>query len=382
MKENEKIEIQEEIESRKTGGRFRSFIGDLPLFSKIFYIVAAVSALLFAAYIISEPFADFFNRHVSSALRALLAYITNVIPFSLAEFGTIMIPVIFVVLILHASKKYCDSWRSVGIYCTCVLSVLSLAFSVFAIGFAPGYHGSTLEKKLGLERRAVSAQELYETAIILAEHVNEEARQVGFIERGFSVMPYTVEQMSDELVATYNSSVSDYPFLQRLVSRVKPIMLSEAMSYTHITGVYTFYTGEANINVAFPDYTIPYTAAHELAHQRGVAREDEANFVAFLICERSEYAYTRYSAYLNMYEYVASALRRADYDLYMKVTRQLCTEAKFEMLAFSQFFEKYQDSTASEVSETINNTYLTIQGTPGTVSYGMVVELAVAYYRD
>ena len=194
-------------------------------------------------------------------------------------------------------------------------------------------------------------------------------------------MPYTVEQMSDELVATYNEASEEYPFLQKMTSRVKPVMLSEAMSYTHITGVYSFFTGEANINVAFPDYTIPFTAAHELAHQRGIAREDEANFVAFLICTRSDDAYIRYSGYLNMYEYVASALARADRKLYAKVSAALCLEVNHEMTAYSLFFEKYRDSTASTVSEAVNNTYLTLQGTEGTASYGMVVDLAVAYYK-
>ena len=46
------------------------------------------------------------------------------------------------------------------------------------------------------------------------------------------------------------------------------------------------------------------------------------------------------------------------------------------------FYEKYRESTVSEVSGTINNSYLQSQGTPGTVSYGMVVDLTVAYYRE
>ena len=120
-------------------------------------------------------------------------------------------------------------------------------------------------------------------------------------------------------------------------------MLSELMSYTHITGVYTFFTGEANINVAFPDYTIPYTAAHELAHQRGIAREDEANFVAFLVCNESDDPYIRYSAYLNLYEYVASSLYSADPELYFDVRYTIPLDIRREMAAYSDFFEKYRD---------------------------------------
>ncbi|MBO5845558.1 MAG: DUF3810 family protein [Clostridia bacterium] len=142
------------------------------------------------------------------------------------------------------------------------------------------------------------------------------------------------------------------------------------------------FTGEANINVNFPDYTIPYTAAHELAHQRGIAREDEANFVAFLVCIESEDRYIRYSAYLNLYEYVANALYSADPDLYFQVRAKLSNDVKGEMRAYSEFYDKYRESVASDVSEAVNNTFLVIQGTEGTKSYGMVVDLAVAYYKQ
>jgi hypothetical protein len=159
-------------------------------------------------------------------------------------------------------------------------------------------------------------------------------------------------------------------------------MLSEAMSYTHITGVYTFFTGEANLNIAFPDYTLPYTAAHELAHQRGIAREDEANFMAFLVCQESEDAYIRYSGYMNLLEHVLSALYTASPTLYQQVCLALPSAVIGEMNAFSDFFDQYRDSVASDVSGTVNNTFLTMHSTEGTRSYGMVVDLAVAYFAE
>ena len=102
--------------------------------------------------------------------------------------------------------------------------------------------------------------------------------------------------------------------------------------------------------------------------------------MAFLVCTESEDAYIRYSAYLNLYEYVANALYTASPELYKEVYSQLTGYAKGEMIAYAQFYERYRDSVASEVSDAVNNTFLTIQGTEGTKSYGMVVDLAVAYY--
>ncbi|MBO5939013.1 MAG: DUF3810 domain-containing protein [Clostridia bacterium] len=355
----------------------------LPRFALIFYAIAVLSGFLYIVFLCSERFSDGFNRYVSSILRGALAHLTSWIPFSLAEFLLLLLPVVIVILALFGIRNYSDTWRNVGIYCVSLLSVVALVFSLFAVGFAPAYRGSTLDKKLGIERRNVSAEELYETALILSEELNSVVGEIVYSEEtNFSVMPYGYSEMSDRLNDAYALACDEYGFLPCLRSRIKPVMLSRAMSYTHITGVYTFFTGEANLNVDFPDYTLPYTAAHELSHQRGVAREDEANFMAFLVCLKSEDAYLRYSAYLNLYEYVASALYSASPELYWEVYGTLPNRVRAEMAAYSAFFEEYRDSVASEVTEVVNDTFLTIHGTEGTKSYGMVVDLAVAYYRD
>jgi hypothetical protein len=312
-----------------------------------------------------------------------MAYATGWIPFSFGEFILILSPILITAAVIYGSTRYVDTWREVFIYCGSLLSVIAFIFSAFTFGFAPAYRGSTLDKKLDIDRQKVSAEELYETALILAEKVNEESENIAYNPKtGFSVMPYGIDGMNDRLIDAYGLACDKYTFVQRLDSRLKPVMLSELMSYTHITGVYSFFTGEANINVAFPDYTIPFTAAHELSHQRGIAREDEANFMAFLVCIDSEDPYIRYSGYLNLFEYVISALYSASPDLYASAIARIDPKVRIEMRAYSAFFDKYRDSTASKVSETVNNTSLILQGTEGTKSYGMVVDLAVAYYKD
>ena len=353
----------------------------LPLVFKIFFGVCALSAVLYVIFLFSESFADFFNRYISSVIRAILAYATSWIPFSLAEFILIVSPLILFAVIRYGLKKYANTWKDVFIYCCSMVSVIALLLSIFIMGFAPAYRGTTLDKKLGIERRDVSAEELYATAEILTEKIKEEYSSVYYNEiTDFSVMPYDFGEMNDKLLEAYDRICDKYSFVQNLHSRVKPIMLSEPLSYTHITGIYSFFTGEANININFPDYSIPFTAAHELAHQRGIAREDEANFMAFLVCIEADSAYIRYSGYVQLYEYVLSSLADADRAAYIKNWNSVPEPVRKEMAAFGIFFKKYQNSKVSEVTDKVNDKFLTSQGTAGTKSYGMVVDLAVAYY--
>lgn len=352
----------------------------LPRAVKIIYIIAAACLPLNIIFLLSESFSDFFNRYISSVVRGFFAYLTSWIPFSLAEFLIILIPVIVFALTCVIIKKYGETTAEILSALLCVFSILASIFSTFTLGFSSAYRGTTLDKKLGMAAGEVSAQQLYDTALVLIDNLNETVDEVYYGEDGFSVMPYGYTDMNIKLLDAFDDASKEYSFLPRLDSRVKTVMLSEAMSYTHITGVYTFFTGESNINIDFPDYTLPFTAAHELSHQRGVARENEANFMAFLVCARSEDAYIRYCAYLNLYEYVANALYYADNALYRQAWAKLPICVKEELAAYSGFMDKYRDSAASEVSGAINDTFLKFNGTEGTKSYGMVVDLAVAYF--
>ncbi len=352
----------------------------VPLWAWIFLGIAAFSVVIYVIAWLSEPFADFYNRYIGSLLRGALSYLTVWIPFSFAEFLLLLLPLILVYLIIFAYKKYTGSWRDVGIYALSVVSALSMLFSIFVLGFGTGYHGSTLDQKLGLDRKDVSPAELRDTALWLVAEL-QDVKDINYASDDFSVMPYSYEELNSRLMEAYSDACEKYDFISPLYSRIKTVMLSEPMTYTHISGVYTYFTGEANININFPNYTIPYTAAHELAHQRGIAREDEANFVAFLVCLESDDEYIRYSAYLNVCEYVLSALSRADRTAYSDVIGRMPAEIRREMSAYSDFFDKYRENVVASVSGAVNNTYLTMQGTPGTKSYGMVVDLAVAYFK-
>lgn len=353
----------------------------IPKIAYVFFGIAALSLIIFIIAISNTAFADFFNRYVSSIFRGFLATVTNILPISFAELLIICSPVILFFIIKFAVKKYSRSWRDVGVFCLVLLSVISLLFSTFVFTFGTGYHTYGIEEKLSLNKKEVSAQELSLTAEWLIEEVNALIEEVSFEDKSSSVSPYTIRETNKILLDSYNSLSNEYKFLPKLTSFVKPIILSKPMTYTHISGVYTYFTGEANVNTNAPDYSIPYTMAHELAHQRGIAREDEANFIAFLVCANTDDPYIKYCGFMNLCEYVLNALYSADSKLWEETYKKLDKCAIYEMIAYNKFYEKYQDNVVGEISGAINDAYLQANGTEGTKSYGLVVDLAVAYFH-
>ncbi len=330
----------------------------------------------------SESFSDAFSKSVGAFFRTVLAYITGWIPFSFAELIIILVlpaVVLSVIFIVRNSKNK----RGLLSFTLAILTVPMYIYCTFVLTFATAYHGSTISDKLGLERSQLSKEDLIYVTDILAPKVKEYSEKAEFAENGFSVMPYSFDELNDKLNEAYKKATEKYDFISNFKSNVKSILLSEPMTYTHISGVYTFFTGEANINVNYPDYVLPFTMAHEMAHQRGIAREDEANFVAFLVCLESNDDYILYSAYLNMIEYYFSPLYSVDKDSYLSMREALGTYANGELSAYSDFFDKYRDTPVADISNKVNNTYLQMQGqTQGRRSYGLVVELTYSYYKN
>lgn len=354
----------------------------VPTAAIILFIIFGFCIFLQIAFRISPAFSDFYNRHIGGILRIIMAKATDWIPFSLAEGFLYLLPVLIVLFCIKLFKNIRGETQYFIRCAVGLLSILTAVNSIFALNFAAGYHGSSLADKLHLKDRAVTAEELYDTITIVIDAVNAAAEQVDFRADGSSSMPWNYFDLSDVLCSAYRPLYEKYSFLTPLDSTVKPLIISPLMTYTHISGVYTFFTGEANLNTNYPDYVCAYSAAHELAHQRGIAREDEANFIAFLVCTGAEDPYLRYSGYLSMYSYLASALYRADPTLYEQAFSALKDSVKGELAAYSTFFDKYRENVASKVSDTVNNTYLQSQGTVGSASYGMVVDLTVSYYLD
>lgn len=351
-----------------------------PLPARILILFGIASGIVNLILIKSVTFADFLSDHVSWLIRLVLAKLTNWFPMSVAELLLMLLPLILVLLIIlifritEKDVKY--SWR----FAFSMIAVGCFAYSVFVFGFAPGYYGTVLTDKLGVNREKVSAEQLHDTALFLLDQCNAVSDEVNFVYGSSSVMPYSLDTMNEKLNEAYRNAEKKYGFFHNFSSDVKYVVMSDWMSYTHITGVYTFFTGEANINVIFPDYTIPFTAAHELSHQRGISREEEANFMAYLVCMESDDPYIRYSGAFNLLEYVLNALYSADGNLYNDLWNRMDNRFRYEMRAYNLFFEKYRENVAAKVSDAINDHYLEQHGqTEGTRSYGLVVDLAVAF---
>ena len=353
-------------------------------------LLGAVSAAVWRLSLRYVEIADYLTATVSYALRFVLTGATRLIPFSLAELALYaFIPaVLFIAAKFVAQNRFDFYWKKeiaviskFIVRCAAVFGVFMFVFT-FTLGVC--YGKTPVNEKMDFERRLLGSGDLVSAFDILKRELNGLAGNIAYINPDKSTkMPYGLDEMNKKLGEAYKNMLEVHDLFPAINSNVKPVIYSVGLSKMHITGVYAFFTGEANINIDFPDYCLPFVAAHEMAHLMGTAREDEANFVAFLVCLHSSDDYIRYSGFVNMMEYVGNALYQADKDEYFKSMAEVPSVVKDEMDAYARFFDKYRNTKISKVARAVNDNYLKTQGQEqGQKSYGLVVDLATVYLSD
>lgn len=154
------------------------------------------------------------------------------------------------------------------------------------------------------------------------------------------------------------------------------------MSIIDYTGFFCPFTAEANVNMDFPEALFAAVVAHELSHQRGVAKEQEANFVAVLASLASGDVDYCYSACLFAYIHLRNALAGVDSAALSRIDEGLCDSVKADLAENNRYWAAFETPVRT-VTNTVYEGFLQSYGqTLGLRSYGACVDLLVGYYRD
>lgn len=325
--------------------------------------------------------------HIYKWLSQLISLITGLIPISLAELFILILPIILVTLFVKfiiRLKKDKQNRKINAIKCIInILCVLSLTLFSYTLLGGLNYYRYTFSHYSKLEIDKYSVDELYGLTKQLAEQANELRGKVHSLDDNdvfnLSMSNYKLSKEANEAMKRLSK---EFPVLGGGYARPKPIILSHLMSYTEITGMFVPFTMEANVNIDITDYAIPYTMLHEMAHQRGFMREDEANYIAYLAGVSSDNIELMYSSTMLALISSGNALYSQDTDLYFEIRSMYCDGIVKDIRANTDYWAKYEDTVISTVSNRINDTYLKANAQEdGVKSYGRMVDLLLAKYR-
>ncbi|MBP3854392.1 MAG: DUF3810 domain-containing protein [Ruminiclostridium sp.] len=330
----------------------------------------------------AEGFADFYGFTVYPAVVGIFARISGIFPFSLAEImviaGVLLALFSIVYFIAGMIRRKGRRGRFLLSSLSSVLLVGSVLLFEFTYGMGINYSRKPFSQIAGLQTGKYTKEQLLEVLEYAIANVTEAGKYIELDGQGHILTP---DDLSQRAVAAMRKLGGRYGSLDSYYAGVKPVMLSELMCYAHITGIFTFYSMEANYNTMNSPEELGHTACHELSHMTGFMREDEANFIAYLACRDSGDPYLEYSGWYDIMIYLLNAYypeaTAAEYSaVYSMIPDHTVKQLKMQ----NDLWDKYE-THFGEAAEVMNDVYLKINDqSDGTKSYGRVVDLVIADY--
>ena len=160
-----------------------------PVFATVTVVLAIVAFFVRIVCRLSPAFADFFVRYIAGGVRFVMATVSNVVPFSIAEIIIIVSPLICAVLI-YLAVKFSKNKRRAFRYAATIVGVIALIYFLFVFTYAMGYHTSPLANDFKLQVEETTPTELKNTAMWLSSEAGKYAETLEYADGKKTNMPF------------------------------------------------------------------------------------------------------------------------------------------------------------------------------------------------
>lgn len=314
---------------------------------------------------------------ISKIQRLLFGWI----PFSIGDiFYAFLILVVlyktFQFLRLLFRKKITRSYFIAGLQQ--LIFFFLFLYVVFNLFWGLNYNRSGIAAQLKLEVKPYTITDLDTLTTILESRLNQYADSVDLSKRkSLNRKKY----LFHESFEAYKSTALQFPFLKYTDLSVKPSIYSYIGNYLGFQGYYNPFSGEGQVNTTVPTFLEPFVATHEMAHQIGYAKENEANFVAFLACRSYPSNEFQYSLYFNMYLYAIGELYQRDSVKAKQSQEKLNPQVINDIKELRAFYKQYKNPIEPVIMWFYGH-YLKANNQPaGKLTYDEVVLWLIAYYK-
>lgn len=182
-------------------------------------------------------------------------------------------------------------------------------------------------------------------------------------------------------VSCYHQAEGHLSFLAYRNRSVKSSMYGTWGNYLGFTGYYNPFSGEAQVNTTVPDFLIPGITLHEMGHQLGYAKEDEASFAGYLAAVYSNDSLFLYSTYLDLFMFANREAYYYDSARAITARRSLSPEVKKDIEEWRQFNLTHQGYLEPAITW-LYSRYLKVNQQPeGMRSYNLVIAMVIAHYK-
>lgn len=334
--------------------------------------ILVVQILLFYTFsklkIVVSSFESFFEFQ-----KKIHQLLFSWIPFSFGDVLYILLGAFLVYLIISCFKT---KTRNSSILKILVLAnIIYFTYQIFwgMLYFQKPIISKLPETEITLEKRKSLALKYLEKCRQTRMLVKENQQGI-FVVTNIKDIQSEILNRQTKLPALISAKNSDQ------INSFKPSLFDDFMSFTGILGYYNPFTAEAQFNAKLPSSYLPFTLAHESSHQLGYAREQEANFIGYLIGVNSGNIELRYSTEYFTLKSILNSIVYEDEKFVEAVLKNYSLGMKRDRAYERQFVLKHQ-GWLNDFFGFTNNLFLKSNQQEGSVTYSYFIDLLVRYER-
>jgi hypothetical protein len=312
-----------------------------------------------------------------------LSFLNKFISFSLGEIVLAGLAIWFLTWVIwNVRRAYRGEGRIVDVARLLLLSltwIFGLVYLIFLLLWGLNFQRLPIADTWDLEIRPTNSGELQAIGARIVEGINQnyKAASEGQNWSRASALPLERQRLYQVIEDSFQKTELLQEASQGGLGPPKPFYLSQLLSALGFTGIYVPFTGEPSINEMIPPAELPFAIANQKAHQRGYAREDEANFIAYVVCINADEPYVRYSGYLHGVK-VLGEIEHADAGRYRDM---VAPGPSADLDASRQFWEGGRNLHLRRGASKVVQAYLRLNGVAdGIDSYDQDVPLIIGYY--
>jgi len=360
---------------------------------RITFFGAGVASYLLSLLLARFPQAaeTMYGNLVGPAASRALSLVTGQVPVALAEFFVLAVVARQLVGGWRATRDALSGERqwtnALGSGALRLAQDAGVLVAAFYLLWGFNYARAPLQDRLGWKRPAdLDIGELDKLANQMVSAANEtylEIHGVSDTEQPTAILIDT-RAMERALAQGWDRArlELELPLRANSYGRAKTPLLTRWYEWTGIAGFYFPFTGEANLRRGIPAVDYPKMLAHEKAHQRGVARESEANFWGFLSAAHSSEPLARYSAFVFAQQQLLALLIQLDTDLAREIAGRRIPGVQRDIDDSRRYWRSFR-GRGTELGRSVNNAFLQsnrVEG--GARNYSMSSMLLIAYARS
>ena len=345
------------------------------------WLMLIVPALLIKIFsFFPEAVEKYYSTGIYPLIARLLRFLFGWIPFSVGDVFYLAVFIYLLAKLISFIKKIFQkriSRNYLGYFLGRCGMLLLWVYIVFNMLWGLNYDRLGVSSQLQLDVQPYSTDDLASVVMLIAGRLNEldsaAMKSRPLLNSNKALFSQSVDAYKN---LTAHSDIFYYP-----TPSIKPSIFSYVCNYWGFSGYYNPFTGEAQVNTTVPNFVRPFTTCHEMGHQLGYAKENEANFSAYLSCKASDNPAYQYSVYFDLYLYAATELYTRDSTRLIPIRTSLKPPVRQDIRDLQSFFRKYENPIEPLIRKLYGN-YLKANNQPkGLMAYDEVTGRIVAYYK-